>query len=283
MTSQPGGDHSDATVVALETINVNRERIAMMSSPSLAAVAALTALLGVSTVQPAPAAEKTVVLVHGAFADGSSWSKVIPLLQAKGVKVVAVQNPLSSLAADVDATKRVIDAQSGPVILVGHSYGGVVITQAGVNPKVAALVYVAAFAPPNGQSVNGLGKGQPPPAWAASIKADSGGYLSLTPDGVAKFFAQDLPPKEAAILAATQGPTFAGAFDDKVTETAYTAKPTWYVVAKKDRMIAPEAEMAMAKAANAKITTLETSHVAMLSKPKEVATVILAAAAAVKE
>jgi pimeloyl-ACP methyl ester carboxylesterase len=130
----------------------------MMSSPSLAAVAALTTLLGISTVQPAPAAEETVVLVHGAFADGSSWSKVIPLLQAKGLKVVAVQNPLSSLAADVDATKRVIDAQSGPVILVGHSYGGVVITQAGVNPKVAALVYVAAFAPPNGQSVNGLGK-----------------------------------------------------------------------------------------------------------------------------
>jgi pimeloyl-ACP methyl ester carboxylesterase len=229
------------------------------------------------------ATAKTVVLVHGAFADGSSWAKVIPLLQAKGLNVIAIQNPLSSLAADVDAAKRAIEAQSGPVILVGHSYGGVVITQAGVHPKVAALVYVAAFAPPKGESVNGLGKGQPAPPWSGSIKADSGGYLSLTPEGVGKFFAQDLPTKEIAILAATQGPTFSGAFDDKVTETAYSAKPSWYVVAKQDRMIPPDVEMAMAKAANAKITTVESSHVAMLSKPKEVADVILAAAASVKE
>jgi pimeloyl-ACP methyl ester carboxylesterase len=255
----------------------------MMSYPSLAAVAALTTAFAAFAAQPSTAAEKTVVLVHGAFADGSSWSKVIPLLQAKGLKVVAVQNPLSSLAADVDATKRIVDAQSGPVILVGHSYGGVVITQAGVNPKVAALVYVAAFAPPKGQSVNGLGKDQPAPPWAGSIKPDSGGYLTLTPEGIAKFFAQDLPPKEAALLAATQGPTFGGAFDDKVTETAYTNKPTWYIVAKNDRMIAPEAELAMAKAANAKITELDSSHVVMLSKPKQVADVILAAAAAVKD
>lgn len=171
------------------------------------------------------------MIVHGAFADGSSWSKVIPLLQAKGLKVVAVQNPLSPLAADVDATKRVINAQNGPVILVGHSYGGVVITQAGVNPKVAASVYVAAFVPPKGQSANGLSKGQPPPPWASSIKTDSGGYLSLTPEGIAKYFAQDLSPKEQAIIAATQGPTFGGAFDDKVAETAYATKPTWYIVA----------------------------------------------------
>jgi pimeloyl-ACP methyl ester carboxylesterase len=231
----------------------------------------------------AEAAAKTVVLVHGAFADGSSWAKVIPLLQAKGLNVIAVQNPLSSLAADVDAARRAIEAPAGPVILVGHSYGGVVITQAGVHPKVAALVYVAAFAPPKGESVNGLGKGQPAPPWSGSIKADSGGYLSLTPEGIGKFFAQDLPSKEIAILAATQGPTFGGAFDDKVTETAYSVKPSWYVVAKQDRMIPPDLEMAMAKAANAKITAVESSHVAMLSKPKEVADVILAAAASVKE
>src|SRR5215471_11924802 len=142
----------------------------MMSYTSLAAVAALTTALAAFAAQPVTAAEKTVVLVHGAFADGSSWTKVIPLLQAKGLRAVAVQNPLSSLAADVDATKRVIDAQSGPVILVGHSYGGIVITQAGVNPKVAALVYVAAFVPPMGQSANGLGKDGPPPPWAGSIK-----------------------------------------------------------------------------------------------------------------
>jgi pimeloyl-ACP methyl ester carboxylesterase len=246
-------------------------------------VAAVFFSLAPAAVSRAAATEKTVVLVHGAFADGSSWRKVIPLLQAKGLKVVAVQNPLSSLAADVDATKRVIDAQSGPVILVGHSYGGVVITQAGVNPKVAALVYAAAFAPPKGESVNSLGKGQPAPPWAASVKADSGGYLSLTPEGIAKFFAQDLPAKEAAVLAATQGPTFNGAFDDKVTETAYTSKPTWYIVASADRMIPPDVEAAMAKAANAKVITLASSHVVMLSRPKDVANVILAAAAAVKD
>ena len=239
--------------------------------------------LGAWKAPAAEAAAKSVVLVHGAFADGSSWAKVIPLLQAKGLNVIAVQNPLSSLAADVDAARRAIEAQTGPVILVGHSYGGVVITQAGVHPKVAALVYVAAFAPPKGESVNGLGKGQPAPPWSGSIKADSGGYLSLMPEGIAKFFAQDLPAKEIAILAATQGATFGGAFDDKVTETAYAAKPSWYVVAKQDRMIPPDLEMAMAKAANAKITAVESSHVAMLSKPKEVAEVILAAAASVKE
>jgi pimeloyl-ACP methyl ester carboxylesterase len=255
----------------------------MMSYTSLAAVSGLTTALAAFAAQPATAAEKTVVLVHGAFADGSSWTKVIPLLQAKGLGVVAVQNPLSSLAADVDATKRVIDAQSGPVILVGHSYGGVVITQAGVNPKVAALVYVAAFAPPKGQSVTGVGKEGPPPPWADSVKEDSGGYLTLTPEGIAKFFAQDLPPKEAAVIAATQGPTFKGALDDKVTETAYETKPTWAIVAKADRMIPPDAERAMAKTANAKITELDSSHVVMLSKPNEVADVILAATAAVKD
>jgi pimeloyl-ACP methyl ester carboxylesterase len=252
----------------------------------LIALAALigSSSLGVSKISAAEAPKKTVVLVHGAFADGSSWAKVIPLLQAKGLNVVAVQNPLSSLAADVDATKRVIVAQTGPVILVGHSYGGMVITQAGVNPKVAALVYVASFAPPMGESVNGLGKGHPAPAWAGSVKTDSAGYHALTPEGVANFFAQDLPAKEIAIVAATQGPTSGVAFDDKVvTETAYTTKPSWAVVAKQDRMIEPEAEIAMAKAANAKITAVASSHVAMLSKPKEVADVILAAAAAVKE
>jgi pimeloyl-ACP methyl ester carboxylesterase len=251
--------------------------------PMLSAGAILATALAALAAQPARAAEKTVVLVHGAFADGSSWSKVIPLLQAEGLSVIAVQNPLSSLAADVDATKRVIDAQSGPVILVGHSYGGVVITQAGVNPKVAALVYVAAFVPPKGQSANGTTKDSPPPPWAGSIKTDSGGYLSLTPEGIAKFFAQDLPPKEAAVIAATQGPTFHGAFDDKVTETAYTTKPTWAIVATADRMIPPDLERAMAKAANAKITELDSSHVVMLSKPRQVADVILAAAAAVRD
>jgi pimeloyl-ACP methyl ester carboxylesterase len=226
--------------------------------------------------------EKTVVLVHGAFADGSSWDKVIPLLQAKGLQVVAVQNPLTSLADDVAATKRVIDAQSGPVILVGHSWGGTVITEAGDHPKVAVLVYVAAFAPDVGESTSDLGKGGPPPPGSASIRPDSAGFLYVTPNGVAKDFAQDLPAPQTAVMAATQGPIFGKTFDEKVSNAAWKSKPSWYIVAEKDRMIQPDLERAMAKKINAKITVLPTSHVPMLSRPREVAAVILAAAGVVK-
>ncbi|MCA0016239.1 alpha/beta hydrolase [Mesorhizobium sp. B292B1B] len=244
----------------------------------LGATAVMAAAVPAST---ANAPKKTVVLVHGAFADGSSWSKVIPLLEAKGLNVVAVQNPLSSLAADVDATRRVIDAQPGPVILVGHSWGGVVISQAGVNDKVKALVYVAAFAPPKGVSINDLGKGQPAP-WAGSLQADSAGYLRLTPEGVARHFAQDLPAVEISLIAATQGPAFSGIFDERLEAAAYETKPSWYIVAKNDGMIPPAAEAAMAKAIGAEVTELSTGHVPMLSRPREVADVILAAADALK-
>ena len=226
--------------------------------------------------------QKTVVLVHGAFADGSSWDRVIPLLQAKGLKVVAVQNPLTSLADDVAATKRAIDGQSGRVILVGHSWGGTVITEAGAHDKVAALVYVAAFAPDAGQSSNDLGKDGPPPPGLANIRPDSAGFLSLTPENVARDFAQDLPAAQTAVMAVTQGPIAGKSFDDKVSNAAWKSKPSWYIVAEKDRMIQPDLERAMAKKINARTTTLPTSHVPMLSRPNDVATVILAAAAAVK-
>jgi pimeloyl-ACP methyl ester carboxylesterase len=227
-------------------------------------------------------AQKAVVLIHGAFADGSSWDKVIPLLQAKGLKVVAVQNPLTSLADDVAAGKRAIDAQSGPVILVGHSWAGTVITELGDDPKVAALVYVAAFAPDVGESTSDLGKGGPPPPGAASIRPDAAGFLYLTPEGVAKDFAQDLPAAQTKVMAVTQGPIFAKTFDEKVSKAAWKSKPSWFIVAEKDRMIQPDLERAMAKKINAKITALPTSHVAMQSRPNDVAAVILAAAAAVK-
>jgi pimeloyl-ACP methyl ester carboxylesterase len=226
--------------------------------------------------------QKTVVLIHGAFADGSSWDKVIPLLHAKGLKVVAVQNPLTSLADDVAAGKRVIDGQSGPVILVGHSWGGTVITELGNDDKVAALVYVAAFAPDAGESTSDLGKGGPPPPGSATIRADGAGFLYLTPEGVAKNFAQDLPASQTKIMAATQGPIFAKAFDEKVTKAAWKSKPSWSIIAEHDRMIQPDLERAMAKKINAKITSLPTGHVPMQSRPKEVAAVILAAAATVK-
>ncbi len=222
--------------------------------------------------------QKTVVLVHGAFADGSSWDKVIPLLEARGLKVVAVQNPLTSLADDAASVKRVIDAQSGPVILVGHSWGGTVITEVGGDDKVAALVFVAAFAPDVGESTADLGKDGPPPPGATSIRPDPAGYLYLTPEGVAKDFAQDLPAMQTRVMAVTQGPIFGKAFDEKVTKAAWQNKPSWFIVAEKDRMIQPALERAMAKKINASTTTLPTSHVPMQSRPKDVAAVILAAA-----
>src|ERR1700761_4176565 len=155
-------------------------------------------------------AGKNVVLVHGAFADGSSWEKVIPLLEARGLHVVAVQNPLSSLADEAAATKRAIDAQNGPVVLVGHSWGGAVISQAGNDDKVKALVYVAAFAPQKDQSINDILKGKPAPEWASALQKDSAGYLTLSTDAIIHDFAQDLPIAQARLVAATQGPWFAG-------------------------------------------------------------------------
>jgi pimeloyl-ACP methyl ester carboxylesterase len=255
----------------------------MSAISALLTTAAISLVAVGATAMPAAAesVQKTVVLVHGAFADGSSWSKVIPLLEAKGLNVVAVQNPLSSLAADVDATKRIIDQQKGPVILVGHSWGGVVITEAGTDDKVKALVYVAAFAPPPGKSVNDLSAGQPPLPWLAYVVPDNAGYLRLSNAGVHKYFAQDLPARDAAIVAATQGPTAASVFDEKVANPAYVSRPSWYVVAKSDGMIPPAAEAAMAAGIKAHVTEVDGSHVVMLSHPEAVAKVILSAAASV--
>lgn len=221
----------------------------------------------------------TVVLVHGLFADGSgSWSKIIPLLQAEGLNVIAVQNPLTSLADDVAAAKRAIDSAPGEVILVGHSWGGNVITQAGNSEKVKALVYVAAFANSKDQSLNELFKDYPNPEWYGSAIVDSNGVMTLPPDAISSFFAQDLPAAETSIIAAAQGSVFLSAFDDKVTEPAWSSKPSWYIVAANDRMISPDIERDTAKKIGATTTVLESSHVPMLSKPKEVAEVILAAA-----
>lgn len=222
--------------------------------------------------------KKTVVLVHGLFADGSgSWRKIIPLLQAKGLNVVAVQNPLTSIADDAAATKRAIDAAPGQVILVGHSWGGNVITQAGNNEKVASLVYIAAFANSKDQSLNDFLKGYPNPEWYGSAIVDSGGVMTLPPNAISSFFAQDLPAPETSVLAATQGSVFVRAFDDKITETAWSSKPSWYIVATNDRMINPDVQRATAKKIGATTTILQSSHVPMLSKPREVADIILAA------
>jgi len=221
---------------------------------------------------------RNVVLVHGAWADGSSWTKVIPLLEKAGLNAVAVQNPLTSFADDLAATKRAIALQNGPVILVGHSWGGVVITEAGADPKVAGLVYVAAFAPDVGEAVGDLGKDLPPPPGAAELRPDAEGYLTLTTKGVMEYFAPDLPLAQRKLIAATQGATNSAVFGAKVSSAAWKTKPNWYVVASNDRMIQPDLERKFAKTIKAKTITLPSSHVAMLSHPAEVAKLIIEAA-----
>jgi pimeloyl-ACP methyl ester carboxylesterase len=244
----------------------------------IAAVAFLT-VSGAPPQAHSPQGVRNVVLVHGAFADGSSWSKVIPLLQAKGLNVVAVQNPLSSLADDVAATKRAIALQDGPVLLVGHSYGGVVITEAGNDPKVVGLVYVAAFAPSDGESIGSISKPYPPAPLGNELRPDAQGFLSVTPKGVAEDFAQDLTDTEKQILTATQGPTAASVFGATITTAAWKTKPSWSVIAANDRAIPPELEKAEAAAMKAASITLPSSHVAMLTHPNEVAALIEQAAA----
>ena len=224
-------------------------------------------------------AAKNVVLVHGAFADDSSWSKIVPLLKAKGFRVTTAGNPLTSFADDVAATKRAIAEQDGPTVLVGHSYGGVVITEAGNDPKVVSLVYVAAFAPDAGQSIGDISQAFAKPAGADQLQPQPGGFLLLSQKGVEEDFAQDLTSTEKAHLVAAQPKTSGAIFEAKPTAAAWRAKPVWYVVSSNDRMIDPEQEKSMAKQIKAKATVLPSSHVAMLSHPAEVAKVIEEAAA----
>jgi pimeloyl-ACP methyl ester carboxylesterase len=220
---------------------------------------------------------KTVLLIHGAWADGSSWSKIIPLLEAKGLHVVAVQIPLTSFADDVSATQRAIALESGPVLLVGHSYGGAVITEAGNDPKVAGLVYVSAVAPDAGQSTFGLITSIPTPV-GAELRPDKSGFLKLTPRGIAEDFAQDLSAKEIEVLIATQVPVSVAAMKGEVTIPAWRSKPSWYIIAANDRAISPDLEATQAKKIGATTTTVPSSHVVMLAQPSKVAGVIIDAA-----
>jgi pimeloyl-ACP methyl ester carboxylesterase len=216
---------------------------------------------------------KTVLLIHGAWADGSSWSKLIPLLEAKELHVVSVQIPLTSFADDVAATQRAIALEDGPVLLVGHSYGGAVITEAGNDPKVAGLVYVSAVAPDRGESTFGLISSVATPI-GSELRPDKSGYLKLTPKGVAEDFAQDLSAKEIEVLTATQVPVSVAAMKGEVTTPAWKAKPSWYIVAANDRAISPDLEAAQAKKIGATTTTVTSSHVIMLAQPSKVAAVI---------
>jgi len=225
-----------------------------------------------------PTSPTTVVLVHGAFADGSSWNKIIPKLQAKGLNVVSVQNPLTSLADDVAATRRVLDAQTGPVVLVGHSWGWMVITQAGNHERVKSLVYVAAFAPSEGQSINDMTKDYPRPSGLDHVIADKDGFVTLSFEGITKHFVQNLPAAEANLVAVTQGPIRGANFGEKVSVAAWRTKPSWFVVSDQDRMIQPALQRANAQAIAARMVPLPADHVPQLSKPTEVANAIIAAA-----
>jgi pimeloyl-ACP methyl ester carboxylesterase len=246
-------------------------------------VAMLAATLAGGTLDSASAESaskagiKNVVLVHGAFADGSGWEAVADILKKDGYTVSVVQHPETSYAEDVKFTKAVIDRQSGPVVLVGHSYGGAVITEAGNDPKVAALVYIAAFALDSGESCATIEKAVPPAS--TGIKATEDGYFYIDPAVFHADFAADIPEAKADFMAISQVVISADSFTHAVTAPAWKSKPTWYMVATADRSINPDQERMMAKRAHAKTIEVNSSHVAYISHPKETAKLIEEAAA----
>ena len=219
-----------------------------------------------------------VVLVHGGFVDGSGWEAVYRSLRSKGFSVSIVQNSTISLGHDVDATRRVVAAQNRPVILVGHSYGGAVITEAGNDPKVAGLVYIAAFAPDKGESVSSLIKDPPPGAPVPPILPPEDGYLLLDKAKFHDSFAGDVDPERAAFMADSQVPWGVEALSGSITEPAWKSKPSWYLVATEDRMIPPPAQRAMSKRAGATVVEVAGSHAIYVSQPVAVADLIIKAA-----
>lgn len=247
-----------------------------------AAVGGAAVAGGAAPIAAANTEKPTVVLVHGAFVDGSVWSKIIPRLEAKGLKVVAVQNPLTSLADDVAATRRVLDMQTGPVVLVGNSWGGVVITEAGQHERVKSLVYIAAFAPAEGQSIVSTSKGYPTPSGFSHLIADKEGFMTLSLEGVQKHLAQFVPAAETKLMAAAQVPVRGLNFEEKVTVAAWKTKPSWYFVSEQDHMLDPALQKAMAKNISATTVSQPADHSPHVSRPEDVANLILAAAAATK-
>jgi pimeloyl-ACP methyl ester carboxylesterase len=219
-----------------------------------------------------------VVLVHGGFVDGSGWRAVYNLLKKDGYNVSVVQNPTLSLAGDAEATRQIIDAQDGPVVLVAHSYGGAVITEAGNNDNVAALVYIAAFAPDNGESVNTLIADPPPGAPVPPILPPQDGFLFLDRGKFHASFAGDLSAEEAAFMADSQVPWGVDALGGSITQAAWRSKPSWYLVATEDRMIPPPAQRIMSERAGSTVVEAEGSHAIYVSQPAAVVTLIEQAA-----
>ena len=222
---------------------------------------------------------RNVVLVHGGFVDGSGWQGVYDVLKKDGYKVSVVQNPTTSLADDVAVTKRMLAAQEGPAILVGHSYGGVVITEAGNDPKVAALVYIAAFAPDSGESVSSLIKNPPPGAPVPPILPPQDGFLFLDRTKFQASFAADVSADAAAFMADSQVPWGLDALNGAVSQAAWKTKPSWYLVSTEDKMIPPDAQRAMAKRAGSTVVEVKGSHAVYVSQPQAVTSIVEKAAA----
>ena len=222
--------------------------------------------------------KKNIVLVHGGFVDGAGWESVYKTLKKNGYNVSIVQNPTISLEDDVAATKRVLAVQDGPSILVGHSYGGAVITEAGNDPNVAALVYISAFAPDKGESVASLIKDPPPGAPVPPILPPKDGYLSLDKSKFSAAFAADVDEEKAAFMADSQVPWGVGALSGTISEPAWKKKPSWYLVATEDKMIPPDAQRLMSKRAGSTVTEAKGSHAIYVSQPEAVVDLIEKAA-----
>lgn len=224
--------------------------------------------------------QATIVLIHGAWADGSSWNAVIPGLLSRGLKVVAVQNPLTSLAEDVAATKRVLSYVEGPVVLVGHSWAGFVVTEAGDDPKVKSLVYVSAFSGNVGQTTGELVGKYPSPPALGGIREDGNGFVYLSEQAFIDDVAQDLPSDMARLLAATQGPLAKSTFGDALTTTAWRTRPSWFIVSTSDRAVSPDLQRDAAKLMGSTVTEVPSSHMSLISHADEVVKAIKQAAEA---
>jgi len=241
-----------------------------------AATTATSLLSRTAVAQTAPKA-KNVVLVHGLFADGSSWSEVIPRLQAAGLNVTSVQNPLTTLPEAVDAATRVLARQDGPTVLAGHSFSGMIVTDAGVHPNVSAVVYVAARAPDAGEDYTALAKNFPTPPASAGIVFD-GDEGRLSEEAFLRDFAADLPETKAKALYAVQWPFHKELLSGKTTHAAWRSKPSWYAVSTEDRTIDPDLQRFMAKRMGAKTIEVKASHVSLISQPETIANLIFEAA-----
>lgn len=246
----------------------------------LAAAAAALTLVAAPALAAPDAQKPTIVLVHGAFVDGSGWAGVHRILSADGYKVVVVQNPTTSLADDVAATRRAIAGAEGPVVLVGHSYGGVVITEAGTDPKVSALVYVAAFAPDAGESVASLVPPPSPDAPPSPILPPVDGFVSIDKAMFPAAFAADVDPGVARFMADAQQPWGVQAFAGKISSPAWKVKPSWTLIPTEDRIIPPAAQHGMAARARARVTKVPGSHAIYVSNPRSVVAEIEQAATA---